>query len=319
MHRCSKLFLLSVLAVSVLAFAVVFSDYACATEGGGGHYPNGAEDFMTGVLPGPGAYYLNYLNYYTASRFNDRNGNSALSNFSVDVIAEVPRFVYVTNYKILGADWGFQAILPMMDEKVRVPAFAGSNDSRVGLGDIEVDPLVLGWHWQNLHVVAGPEVFLPTGNYDKGEAANPGRNYWTVEPILAVTFLSDNGFEISSKFMYDFNTENEATHYTSGQEFHFDYTLGYHFKQWIFGLGGYYYQQMTDDEKEGYRVNDVGQKCLPGSGIYCDGNRGEVFAFGPQVNYEYKGMNFTLKWQPESYAENRPEGNNLWFKFICAF
>jgi hypothetical protein len=58
---------------------------------------------------------------------------------------------------------------------------------------------------------------------------------------------------------------------------------------------------------------------MPGSGVYCDGNKGEVFAFGPQVSYEYKGISFTLKWQPESYAENRPEGNNLWFKFICPF
>ncbi|MGD0277511.1 MAG: transporter [Syntrophales bacterium] len=304
MKRHSKLFLFSLLSVSVLACAIAFTDCAYATEGGGGAYANGSEDFMTGVLPPPGTYFINYLNYYTASRFNDGGGNSMLSNFSVDVVADVLRLVHVTNYKILGADWAFHALLPMVDQKVRMP-FA-QNDSRTGLGNLVIDPLILGWHWKNFHVIAGPDIIIPTGTYDKDELANPGRNYWTFEPVVAVTFLSDEGIELSGKFMYDFNTKNQDTNYLSGQEFHFDYTVGYHIKKWAFGLGGYYYQQTTDDELNGTKVGD-------------DGFKGKVFALGPQVSYDYKNMSLTFKWQPERDAENRPEGNNLWFKFMYAF
>ena len=42
---------------------------AHATEGGGGAYHNGAEDFMTGALPPPGNYFINYFNYYSADKF----------------------------------------------------------------------------------------------------------------------------------------------------------------------------------------------------------------------------------------------------------
>jgi hypothetical protein len=302
--RYSKLFLFSLLSVIVLTCAIAFTDCALATEGGGGVYANGAEDFMTGALPPPGTYFINYLNYYTASRFNDRNGNSMLSDFSVDAIADVLRLVHVTHYKILGADWGFQATLPVVYEKVRMSS--AQNDSRTGLGNLDIDPFILGWHWKNFHVSAGPDVYLPAGTYDKDELANPGRNYWTFEPVVAVTFLSDEGIELSSKFMYDFNTKNQDTNYLSGQEFHFDYTIGYHIKKWAFGLGGYYYRQTTNDELNGAKVGP-------------DGFKGEVFALGPQVMYDYKNMSFTLKWQPEVNAENRPEGSKLWFKFMYAF
>ncbi|MFZ1574382.1 MAG: hypothetical protein WAT36_03925, partial [Chromatiaceae bacterium] len=42
-----------------LATALALATPAAATEGGGGHYPNGAEDFMVGALPPPGTYFIN--------------------------------------------------------------------------------------------------------------------------------------------------------------------------------------------------------------------------------------------------------------------
>ena len=121
-----------------------------------------------------------------------------------------------------------------------------------------------------------------------------------------MTYLSDGGFEISAKFMYDINTENDDTKYQSGQEFHVDYTIGYHInKQWAVGLGGYYYVQTTDDE-----VNGVTPP---------DGFKGQVFAIGPQAQYNYKNMSFTLKWQHEFEAQYKPEGDKFWFNFVYAF
>jgi hypothetical protein len=301
--RMFRLFLFVVLATGSLLYSMTFTDYACATEGGGGAYANGVEDFMTGALPPPGTYFINYLNYYTASRFNDGNGNSVVPNFNVDAYAEVLRFVHVTNYKILGASYGYHAILPIVYEQVRTPS---GNDSRTGLGDLAVDPFILGWHSKNFHMVTGLDIYLPIGTYDQYEAANTGRNYWTFEPAVALTYLSDEGIELSSKFMYDINTKNQTTNYLSGQEFHFDYTIGYHMSStWAFGLGGYYYKQMSNDELNGAKVG-------------VDGFAGQVFAIGPQVQYNYKKMSFTFKWQSEVDAENRPEGSKLWLKFVYA-
>ena len=106
--------------------------------------------------------------------------------------------------------------------------------------------------------------------------------------------------------MYDFNTKNTATDYLSGQEFHFDYTIGKKIGAWSLGLGGYYYKQTTNDEQYGVKYG-------------ADGNKGQVLAFGPQVKYDYKNMSFILKYQTETLVENKPEGNTFWFKFVYAF
>ena len=275
-----------------------------ATESGGGAYPNGAEDFMAGALPPPGTYFLNYLNYYTASKFKGKSGNELVPDFKIDAVANVFRLVHVTKHQVMGASWGVQALLPIVHLDVRFP---GISHSRWGTGDLVIDPFLLGWHSKNWHATAGLDIIVPIGTYDKDKLANSGRNYWTFEPVAGITFLSDSGFEVSGKFMYDINTKNDDTKYLSGQEFHFDYTVGYHMdKNLAFGIGGYCYWQVTDDELNGVKVSP-------------DGFRGQVYAMGPQVQYNYKNMSFSLKWQKEFEAQYKPEGDKLWLKFMLAF
>ena len=297
-------FFIMLVGAAVLLSPVALAGSAFATEGGGGAYPNGAEDFMAGALPPPGTYFKNYLTYYTASAFKDNKGHDLIPDFKLKVVADVLRFVHVTNYKFLGADWAVQAVIPVVYQDVTL---GGRSDDRFGLGDIIVDPIVLGWHSKNFHITAGLDIYIPVGAYSEDRLANPGRNYWTFEPVLGITYLSNGGFELSAKFMYDFNTENDDTNYESGQEFHFDYTIGYHVnKQWAVGIGGYYYCQRTEDEKNGIKQG-------PG------GFEGRVFSIGPVVRYAYKNMSFALKWQPEFEARNRPEGDKFWFNLVYAF
>jgi hypothetical protein len=283
---------------------VPFDGSAFATEGGGGAYPNGAEDFMMGALPPPGTYFLDYVNYYSATSLKGHGGDDLVPKFDLDVAVNVFRLVHVTKCEILGASWGMHAFLPLAH--IDVDATMGEDD-RSGMGDIIVDPFILGWHSKNLHITTGLDIYLPLGSYDEDRLANIGRNYWTFEPVAGLTYLSDTGVELSGKFMYDINLENTDTNYKSGQEFHFDYTAGYHVdKNLAVGLGGYYYYQTTDDEKNGDKVG-------------TDGFKGRVMAIGPQAAYNYKNMAFTLKWQKEFEAKNRPQGNNFWGKFMYAF
>jgi len=284
-----------------LSFVGVNKVYA--TEGGGGAYPNGAEDFMSGAVPPPGTYFLNYLTYYSANKFRDGNGDSVVPNFDLKVTANVFRFLHVTKTQILGGYWGFHVFVPVVNVDVTLPV---GSQSKTGIGDIIVDPFILSWHSKNWHFVTGLDIYIPTGDFDKNRLANVGRNYWTFEPIFAFTYVSDNGFEVSSKFMYDFNTKNTDTNYRSGQEFHFDYTVAKKFDNISLGVGGYYYKQITDDKLNG-------QKVAP------DGNKGQAFAIGPQLKYDHKNMSFILKYQKEMSVENRPDGDKFWFKFVYAF
>ena len=277
---------------------------ALATELGGGAYPNGAEDFMAGAVPPPGTYFLNYLTWYSADRFND--DADRVESFHLDAVADVVRLLHVTDKKVLGADWGMHIFIPFADVDAEVPSF-GIDESRSGLGDIIIDPIILGWHFsKNLHAVAALDIYVPTGKYGQEHLANPGRNYWTFEPVAGVTYVTDGGTDFSAKLMYDFNIENPDTDYTSGNELHMDYTVGHKFGAFSAGAGGYWYQQVTADEAGGDSTAFPMEK-------------GRALAIGPQVKYEYKNMAFTLKYLIEVETRNRPEGNNLWFKFLYAF
>jgi hypothetical protein len=286
----------------LLALFMAAPATAPATEGGGSHYPNGAEDFMSGAAPPPGTYLINYMNFYTSNKFRLRHGNE-IPDFKLNAFAEVVRVVHITKYQILGANWGVHAFVPVANVDVRLPY---GSQSRFGLGDIIVDPFILSWHSKNLHVTTGVDVYIPTGAYNKDRLANIGRRYWTFEPVIAATIVTNEGLEFSAKLMYDFNTKNTATEYTSGNEFHADYTIGYKIGAFNLGVGGYFYKQVTDDKVNGMKVGE-------------DGFRGQVFAVGPQVKYDYKNMSFIAKYQRELAVENRPEGNNFWFKFVYAF
>jgi len=278
---------------------------AHATQGGGGAYPNGAEDFMSGALPPPGTYLLNYLQYYSSDRLNDNNGDKIAPGFKLNVVADVVRVVHVTKQQLLGASWAMHLFLPVVNMDVTVPG--RGNDHRTGLGDIIIDPMILGWHGANWHVTTGVDFYLPTGAYDANRLANPGRNYWTFEPVLAGTWLTDSGFEVSTKLMYDINTKNNDNDYLSGQELHLDYAVGQKLGDFNLGLAGYFYQQVTDDEQNGTKV------------AFNDGNKGRIFGVGPAVKYQFKNMSFSLKYLFETAVENRPEGGNLWFKCSYAF
>jgi hypothetical protein len=294
-----------IVVTAVLALSV--AGMANATEGGGSAYHNGAEDFMSGAVPPPGNYYINYFNYYAADKFADKSGDTH-DGFDLKVAANVARFIHVTDKQLLGGSWALHAFIPLVYMDVELdPSFTGApvsmDDRRGSLGDIIVDPFILAWHGANWHAVSGLDIYMPTGNYDKNRLANVGRNYWTFEPVAAVTLLPGAGFDISAKFMYDFNTENSDTDYQSGQEFHADFAVGKKLDNFTAGLVGYYYQQTTDDEANGDNA----------------GNRGRVTGLGPALKYDYKNMSFTLKYMGEFEAKNRPQGDNVWFKFLYAF
>ena len=294
--------------LAVLSILCMTQMDASATEFGGGAYPNGAECFMAGAIPPPGTYFLNYFVYYTADKFKIKDGDD-FKDFDLKATADVLRLVHVTKHQVFGGFWGVQVFVPIVNVDVTMQPVSVApkmSDNKFGLGDIIIDPFLLSWHSKNWHFATGLDIYIPTGAYDEKDLANPGRNYWTFEPVFGFTYISDSGFEVSSKFMYDFNTENDDTKYRSGQEFHFDYLVGYKFNPWGIGLSGYYYKQITDDKKSGETAQP-------------DGFKGQVFAIGPSIKYDYKNMTFNIKYQREMSVENKPEGDKFWFKFVYAF
>ncbi|MBI5444262.1 MAG: transporter [Deltaproteobacteria bacterium] len=288
----------------------------------GQHYPNGAEDFLSGALPPPGFYIKDYLASVQKFRLTDDDGKKVPVDLKVNLTVAVPRFIWMTPVKILGGNLGGYAVFPLYWSDVRSNALGiDSRDS--GLGDIPWAPLI-AWHFgPSFHVAFAEEVVVPTGNYRGGDPASQilSKNHWTFETILAATYIW-RGLDLSVKAMYDVNTKNDD--YTlgvpgvgafegelkPGQEFHFDWALSYARTETLrYGISGYAYWQVTKDEFTSDAIGTV------------KGDKGQIFAAGPTIKYWPNQGRFsaTLKHQREFGAKNLPEGQLTWLNLIWAF
>ncbi|HEY1203672.1 MAG: transporter [Bryobacteraceae bacterium] len=298
---------LRTLQVLIAVFGLAIS--AAYAKEGSDQYAYGAENWFTGALPPPGTYFLNYAGYYTG-QLRDGSGNKVNlggTTPSVDAVFDALRVVEVTHIKILGASWGMHAIVPLVWQSVDL----GGSASKFGVGDIDVDPIVLGWHGENWHAVAALDTILPTGHYDKNDArVSIGTHYVTIQPLLALTFLPVKTWETSAKLMFDANTTNGETNYHSGDEFHFDYVAGKHIGHWSVGVSGYFLEQLANDT-----VN--GQIVAANPGFWDTGRKGQALAAGPSVTYATKShMEFICQYQREMLVRNRFGGDKFWFKMI---
>jgi len=281
--------------------AIGASPFASATEGGGSIYPVGAENYSCCAMPPPGLYGTVYSQYYDANSFRDNHGDAApIPGFGVKSGAIVPRLIWVTQEQILGASLAFHGVLPLVNLDVKA---AGASQNKTGIGDMTFGS-ALGWHFsQQLHAIAGLDIFAPTGSFNKNDLANIGRNYWAFQPLIGVSYLDSQGFNGDVKLMYNVNTKNSATSYTSGNELIIDYDAGYGVGAgWVAGIGGYFYQQVTSDKSNGQTVPN---------------NKGRALAIGPSVKFDSGKQWFaTLKYEVETEVRNRARGKALWLKAV---
>jgi hypothetical protein len=294
--------------IFILGLAILIAPAVYAKEGGD-QYPNGAENWFAGATPPPGFYYVNYLGYYTGELKNASGAKVILNGTtpSVQATFDAFRFIEMTKFKILGADYGVHVIVPVVYQSMNL----NGRNSTTSVGDLTFSPLILGWHRERWHAVGALDIDLPTGAYDRSDPrVSVGAHYYSFEPVVAFSYMSKAGWEASTKLMYNVKTTNQATNYHSGQEFHMDYVAGRHFGSWMFGGTGYALKQVTDDTVNGQVVADA-------PGLWDGGRRGQVFAVGPSAGYTNKRhLTFMAQWQHETLVRNRFGGDKVWFKMI---
>jgi hypothetical protein len=292
------------LRIAAVVVTFIASADVHATEGGGSIYPVGAENYLCCAVPPPGLYGMVFLQHYRADEVKDNHGDTVpLPDFKVSASAVTPRLIWVTGEQIAGASLAFHAILPVVTLDVAVP---GARQRKSGVGDLVFGP-ALGWHLgPQLHTVLALDFFAPTGGYSRTDVANIGRNYWGMHAIAGVSQIDPNGLNADAKVMVGLNAKNKDTDYRSGDEFIIDYDAGWGLGNgWVAGIGGYLYQQITDDKQAGATVAD---------------NKGRAFAIGPSIKYDSgKGWFVTLKYQTETGVRNRAAGEALWLKAVHPF
>ncbi len=311
------------------AFMILMSSSVYGEEGGSGHYmPGGAASFIDTLPSKPGLAVANYFSTYDGSASFSRPlpiGGFTAAGLDATAYADTIVALYQTPLSLLGGYYGAGVVIPYVWMKasgeVRLTGPGGRTitrtvrDSADGIGDITLYPFMLGWTAlnNNLKYDVRLGVFAPTGDYDKGRLANVGKNYWTLEPAVSVSYVSSKiGLELSAFAGLDFNTKNHETEYQSGTQFHLDATVAEHLPLFggIIGVGAniFYYQQIGGDSGSGAMLGDF---------------KGRTVGVGPVLSYITKifgkDLAAEVKWLPELSVKHRLEGDYIWFKLGMVF
>lgn len=306
--RCRTSSALRRSASTVLAIAAMLhsGSEAFAAETGATNFPIGVNTAFSAVFPPAGATQLyNFNTFYDAGRYQANLGNPKPPNFHTFVFVQATRinhtWINLTPDITLGSGFAFNFI----HQTIRVGNTSGNGGFQ--FANPALIPYNINFHvLPNLWVSHALNIFPNWGQYSRNDLVNSGPNFTSFVPEVSLTYLPTPAWEVSLDAWSGFNTRNELTRYQTGNEFNIDYLVGYRplmerLPGLQLGLNGYVYTQWTDDAQNGARVGD--------------GNRGRVFAVGPQVRYDIGHGGLLAKWQHEIGAQNRPAGDRIWFQF----
>jgi hypothetical protein len=258
----------------------------------------GLTSFMDGGPPaGPGWYFTEYIQFYTADEIAD----SGIPNVDIDVWVSLNQFIYQSDTPVLfGGKWGLDVIVPLVCiDSQPLP------DNGGGIGDILVGPFI---QWDPIMGENGPKFMhrielqniFPTGKHDNDRFLNPGSNYYSFNPYWAGTYFFTPRLTGSFRAHYLWNAENDdpfiafgASDTQAGQAFHTNFAFAYEVrpKQLRAGVNGYYLKGLSDPELDGVEVPDAKE---------------QVFGIGPGLLWHISpDTHFFANAYFETSAENR--------------
>lgn len=256
-----------------------------------GHYVAGVEGVDASSVPPPGKYYLAYLVNYNVDEFRAPGSSTALPGHNTATIAALAnRFVWITDTKLLGADYGVEAIVPLLRTSLTLNA-AGVSDSRSGVGDIYLGPLVLGWHGPRWDAVAAAGLWLDTATQPSAtEAAQPGKGYKSTMLTGGLTYHIDAAKTASASALMrcEINASKDNG-FQPGNQVSLEWGVGKAVGPVKLGLVGYDQWQVSTD-----------------SGAGASGNKSSRHAIGAEVTYPLMRDGVILK--AALYKEYSAEG-----------
>jgi hypothetical protein len=296
--RSGKVILLCLAGIFITA--MLLSGEAYATENGVSVYPLGVDTVLAGMMPTPKeTKFFVFNSFYSANEKDNSAGQSVTPEFKVRVFANAVRLSHNWGVPVLGGKLESIFAIPVVYEQLHV---APGKYDKVGIGNADLSPFVVGYNKGNWHWFYRCDLILPGAPYAKSDALNIGQHNFALGPVGAFTYLSNKArWEASSKVSYLVNFHG-AANYRSGNEMIWEYAaMRAISKKASLGVNGYIYEQVTDDQKNKIAV--------------AGGNRGRDLAIGPAARFSLgKQSGFTVKYTRDTLVENRPRGGSLWFQ-----
>ena len=200
MHHASKIWPLIFLVLILTAAASPASEFGIST------YRPGLFDLFAGCLPPAGHTMVrNFFMYQDASARAitvDGRGEARTRTYTYTVATFVG---YMTRIRILGAPWGFGAMMQfrLADQSADVGLHMGQlrhhGSTLGGPGDLVVVPYMSSWSFGQFHLMGALSFYAPTGSYDSQRIIDIGNNRWAFEPDFGVTSVNYNFTEMISR------------------------------------------------------------------------------------------------------------------------
>ncbi len=277
---------------------------ACHTAQAGGHYVPGVEGIQAASVPPPGDYYLGYMVHYNIDQLRAPGSSDAIpmdNKGTVNALAN--RYVKITNAQILGANYGYEVIVPIISKSLTFKA-AGVSETNSGIGDVYLGPLVLGWHGANWDAVAAAGFWLDNASSDTLSSA--GNGYKSTMLTAGATYYFDTAksWSGSALMRYEVNGTDKFGN-TPGSQVSIEWGIGKAIGPVQVGVVGYDQMQVS---------NDTG-----GSNSY------ERHAIGAEVVYPLMSVGVILKaayyneYSAKGGSGPQAQGSALRFTLVKAF
>jgi hypothetical protein len=153
-----------------------------------GLHLRGDVGLKSGTQPHPGMYLTLPMYYDNANTtVQDQNGHTIAGGDQTDFnLFATPVFGATTRWTIFDATYGFQVMMPLVSSRLAIAQSDLSQSEGFGLGDLYVQPLILGWHADWVDSRVGYAFYAPTG---VGERS---LDMWAHELSAGATFYVDS-------------------------------------------------------------------------------------------------------------------------------
>jgi hypothetical protein len=305
---------------SIITFFVLLLYFTGNAQLKGGHIL-GAMGLQSGTQTPENTLSLYVPGYfYSASCLRNANGDEVLANPDLNMAITGVGASWVSNFKILGANYGATALIAFASNTIQGNTIHTHNS--LAFTDTYIQPLQLGWHQKRADFVFSYQMYLPTGKYTAGASNNSGLGMFMNEFSAGTTlFFNDKKtFHFSALASYEINGKKKETNIKTGDILSVEGGLGKTFYMMnvektipksIINAGLIYYLQ--------YKVTSD-KIPVPVIGI-VEGKNDRVGGLGAEINYFHIGSKTSagLRWIGEVNAVNRFQGNTFFVTLAHVF
>jgi len=290
---------ISLLLTTALTAAISLSGPAAFAQQSG-HYVQGITGLENGSTLPPGLF-VSYLPYvYRVNALKGPEGNTFLKP-DINVVAHNNVFVVTTEHKILGAQYGLEVIIPVVNTRFDANLFDISSQT-AGVSDVFFAPVVLGWEKGKFNYLLNYGFYAPVGDFDPSSSQNPGLGFWEHQIQAGTTYAIDKRklWNTSLLTTWEINQSKTGLDLKPGPMFNGEYSFGRRFDKYKMnaGVAGYTYHKLSPDSGTG--VNPL-----------VAGNLDRSFGIGPE--WKYTNLNwhlgFDVRYEAQFGVESKTSGN----------